>query len=529
MNNMTDIYTDIIYDYIHNNSKINHNSIYYKYSKPSYNIPNIPTTDFGTKDIFYTGGNNNNIIIDNSSNNVNDISSINISYQSFIISILQKPPFYLINSINELTNLFPYLAKYSTNKLIYSNDPNHNKLYDNIRQNIEVLSIALKDNIGRDIINKFLSSNLFYYLDDIESKYLCPLNEVDSIYNCISQYLFLSKNLQRTLPRNEIILETSKELQLYLIKWMYINRFELLPNGYTLFNSINEYSIQFNKEFNDTFNIISNNKNFFNPTDLSISDIIDKWSNLDPFIKYIISLQFNIPPSKFELLSLSIILNHPIIILNGYTSELYYSPINVYTPFNYNNVKTIPIFIIKNINKSFHLLWIKYFGLPANYSCNYPKVSNKTIHTDKKSITLNIAGSSQFIINKSPINIINLLTQNIDKHIIYDLPDFLKKFSNTSINQSILSKNNINNNSGGNNENNIIYKIGKFSYSNKTNNIASLSNKNLPKHILNSDIPIDVFMFNKHGAIQLFNLSNKQGQINLNKAYKNGLIIRNSL
>jgi hypothetical protein len=73
------------------------------------------------------------------------------------------------------------------------------------------------------------------------------------------------------------------------------------------------------------------------------------------------------------------------------------------------------------------------------------------------------------------------------------------------------------------------YKIGNFTYTNKVINILQLINKKLPKSIVNADIPIDVFIFMKYGVIQLFNLSTRNGQTQLNKAIKDGYIIRNSL
>jgi hypothetical protein len=210
----------------------------------------------------------------------------------------------------------------------------------------------------------------------------------------------------------------------------------------------------------------------------------------------------------------------------GYKNELTYSPINTYTPFKYDKIVDIPISIIMDSDNNYHLLWFKHFNIPLVTLCKYPTVSNQTVYKDKKPIRLNIIGSSKYIINKEAYDIIKDVNE-LDKTIICDIPSFLKQLSSTSMpiindmktSQNVLTDINIEK----------TYKIGKFTYTNKVININYLINKKLPKSIINADIPIDIFIFMKHGAIQLFNLSTKYGQNQLNKAVKEGYIIRNNL
>jgi hypothetical protein len=540
MNN-TDIYSDLIYDYIHNKCKIDPNDIYIKTTDPIKKpLPPHPLIDeeFGTKDIFYNGGSNQSsniradikndlthIIHSDTSNNIDETASINLSFQSHIISILKTPPFNILYSIDELTQLLPTLSKYSTYNLNYTGP---DKLNNYLRQYTEVLSSALIEKLGRETIENTISLGKWNYLNDIDAKYIACLLQTDNIYITIIQYIFLCYNIQRQLPRYEIIIEASKHLSKMLSKWMYEHRYQLLPDGTVLNTSLNEYGKQYMNEFNNTYELIKNNRNFFNPFDSTHtnSQIFQNWDNLDIIYKYLLSLQFNIKPSKYEFLSLSCFLNKPIFIMTGYKSELIYSVINVYTPFKYNKLIDIPISIIMNNNNNYHLLWFKHFGIPSTSLCNYPKVNNQIIHNDKKPIKLNIIGSSRYIINKEPFDIITEIN-TLDKSLICDVPSFLKQLSNShlSITPTLSKMNNKNDNI------NIekTYKIGKFTYTNKIINIDKLTKKILPKSILNADIPIDIFIFMKHGAIQLFNLSNKLGQAELNKAYKNGFIIRPNL
>jgi hypothetical protein len=537
--NTTDIYTDIVYDYIHNKCKIDPNNIYLKTTdiikKP---LPPIQE-DIGTKDIFYSGGDNNKTALSNTdithivhkdicNNLIDETASINLSFQSHIISILKTPPFNSIYSIDELTQLLPILSKYSTHNFKYTGPY---KLNNYLRQYTEVISSALKEKLGRDTIEKVISLSKWNYLKDINSELIACLLPVQNIYQTIIQYLFLCFNIKRQLPRYEIIVEASKQLCQHLTKWMYEHRFDLLPDGTVLNTVLNEYGKQYNKEFNDTYEIIKNNRNFYNPfisTHNNI-EIFQSWNNLDNIYKYLLSLQFNIKPSQYELISLSCLLNKPIFIMIGYKNNIVYSPINVYTPFKYSKIVDIPISIIMDNNNDYHLLWFKHFNIPLTSFCNYPKVSNQIVYTEKKPIRLNIIGSSRFIIDKNAYDImddINLL----DKSLICDIPSFLKQLSNTSISITpILSQMNTDNEKNEKNDVTKTHKIGKFIYTNKITNIDNLINKKLPKHILNADIPIDIFIFMKYGVIQLFNLSNKDGQIQLNKAYKNGFIIRTNL
>jgi hypothetical protein len=543
--NTTDMYTDLVYDYIHNKCKIDPNHIYYK-NNDTIKRPPLPIQDeIGTKDIFYTGGSNTTStiskdithIIPHSINNlsqtisgdaINVTDSINISFQSHIMSILKTPPFNSIYSIDELSQLLPILSKYSTHNFNYIGP---DKLNNYLRQYTEVLSSALKESVGRDIIQKTISLSKWTYLNDIKSDLLACLLPVSNIFQVITQYLFLCYNVKRQLPRYEIIVEASKQLSNNLSKWMFQHRYDLLPDGSVLNTSLNEYGKQYTKEYDETYQIIKNNRNFYNPFEPTLSNnhIFQNWDNLDTIYKYLLSLQFNIKPSNYELVSLSCLLNKPIFIMIGYKNQLVYSPINAYTPFKYDKIIDIPISIIMDSDNNYHLLWFKHFNIPLVSLCSYPTVSNQTIYKDKKPIRLNIIGSSKFIINKDAYDITNDINQ-LDKSIICDIPSFLKQLSNSSmsitpilndikISQNMLSDIAIEN----------TYKIGNFTYTNKVINILQLINKKLPKSIINADIPIDVFIFMKYGVIQLFNLSTRNGQTQLNKAIKDGYIIRNSL
>jgi len=529
--NTTDIYTDLVYDYINNKCKIDPNNIYLKHVD-NIKKPPIPITDnIGTTDIFYTGGNNSANITtdithvihnDISDNEIDQVKSINTSFQSHIISILKTDPFNSIYSIDELTQLLPILSKYSTYNLQYSGS---NKLSNYVRQYTEVLSTALKEELGRNIINKTIPLSKWNYLNDIKSENIICLLPVQNIYQIIAQYLFLCYNIKRQLPRYEIIIEASKQISNNLTKWMYQHRYDLLPDGTVLNTVLNEYGKQYMKEYDETYEIIKNNRNFFNPFEPKLSNnyIYQNWHNLEIIHKYLISLQFNIKPSNYELTSLASFLNKPIFIMIGYKNELLYTPINVYTPFKYDKLVDIPILIIMDITNNYHLLWFKHFNIPLVTFCKYPTVSNTIIHKDKKPIQLNIIGSKKYIINREPYDLLDDINQ-LDKNLICDLPTFLKQLSNINIAMiPILNETNKKNDSINIEK---TYKIGKFNYTNKITNIDNLVKKKLPKSILTADIPIDIFVFMKYGAIQLFNLSTKNGQIDLNKAYKNGFIIR---
>jgi hypothetical protein len=534
MNN-TDIYSDLVYDYVHNKCKIDPHSVYIK-STDKINKPLPPINeDMGTKDIFFNGGSQNtNTTIsqdithivhnhNDPSNNINETASINLSFQSYIISILKTPPFNIIYSMDELIQLLPILSKYSTHNLNYSAP---DKLNNYLRQYTEVLSSALKEQLGRDIIQKTLPLSKWNYLKDIKADFISPLLQVNNIYQTIAQYLFLCYTSKRQLPRYEIIIEASKLLCQHLSKWMYEHRYELLSDGTVLNTTLNEYGKQYMKEYNDTYEIIKTNRNFFNPFETihSNNHIYQNWDTLDIIYKYLLSLQFNIKPSRYELVSLASFLNKPIFIMTGFKTQLVYTPINVYTPFKYDKIIDIPICIMMNNQNDYHLLWFKHFNTPLSSISNYPNISNQTIHIDKKPIRLNIIGSNRFIINKEAYDIMNDITQ-INNSIISDIPLFLKQLSNTQFsNNTISQNNNIDNNPNSNIHK--TFKIGNFTYTNKVININNLINKKLPQSIINAHTPIDIFIFMKYGVIQLFNLSTKDGQILLNKAYKDGFIIR---
>jgi hypothetical protein len=337
----------------------------------------------------------------------------------------------------------------------------------------------------------------------------------------------MSSNIQRTMPRYDIINEASKQLKRNLAKWMYEHRYELLPNGTVLYTSLSQYAKQYSKEFKQTYDIINNSKTFYNPVekDYTNTHIINSWNELDIFVKYIISLCYTLEPSKYELVSLAVMLGRPIITMTGYKSKLYYSPLEIYSPFNYGQIEDVPLCIISaSNNNKCHLLWFSHFGSPATSLCDYPHVSNTAVHHDKKPITLKQSGSSKMIINKEATNLLADIL-SVDNLKTNSLPEFLKKLDATSQSTTQVTVQ-----QGGATQ--IIvnesktYKIGKFNYTDKVLNIAELEKKKLPNNIKLADIPIDIFSYMKDGTVALFNLSDKKGQQSLNKAYKDGFIIR---
>lgn len=518
----TDLYTDIIYDYVHNQCKIDPNTVYAK-SADKIQKPLPPNQeDIGNKDIFYGGDINSLIIKSDLSGETSPPLSVNQSYQTHIMSILQSPPFNSIYSIDELSHILPYLSKYSTNVLNYSGPSTINNY---LRQYTEVISSALKDILGREIIEKTIPLGRWSYINDIQSDQISSLMDVDTIYYAIAQYLFMTTNIQRTLPRQDLLIEASRQISRHLSKWMFDNRNELLPDGTILYNAITDYGKQYENEFKKTLEILQSSNNFFNPIEniYTNSQIINNWNNLDTFTKYIISIPYNIPVSRYEIISLSLFLKRPIIIMVGYKSQLYYTPINTYTYFKYDKMMDIPIGLIKNSDNKYNLLWLNHFGKPSTSTITYPSTKNQIVHTDKKPIRLRIGTSLKYIIDKEPYNLMKDI-ENLDKSMIYDLPEFLKHLQTSNLAVFIPTRKT--EYQGGSLTNDKTYKIGNFTYTNKIRKIQDLYKKNLQSSIINADIPIDIYSYMKYGAIQLFNLSTKDGQTQLNKAYKEGYIIR---
>jgi hypothetical protein len=538
--NQIDAYSELVADYVNNKCKLDPESTYMKNTEKVAPLVKPVYETGGNKDVFYTGLTETDNIIetkndithcvytDLSKSKLDKTVSINLSYKSHIINILNMIPFSLIYTKEELIKVLPYISKISTHLLIY-NGPD--KLGNYMRQYAELLSGALKEKMGMDVLNAVLPLNRWKYVEDIKSSNISALIETDSIYHALCQGLFMSSNIQRTVPRYDIINEASKQLKRNLANWMYKNRYELLPNGTVLYTSLSQYAKQYNKEFKKTYDIINSSKNFYNPIeeDYNNSFIINNWNELDIFIKYIISLCYTLEPSKHELMSLAVMLNRPIIMMTGYKSKLYYSPLEIYTPFNYDKISDIPLCIISTSNNKYSLLWFSHFGSPVASLCDYPQVSNSAVHQDKKTIILKQSGSSKMIINKTPTNILGDIL-SMDNLKTDSLPEFLKKLDNTTK----VSLNTEGIQSGGvlTNTPTIIineaktYKIGKFIYTDKVLKIAELEKKKLPNNIKLSDIPIDIFLYMRNGTITLFNLSDKKGQQSLNKAYKDGFIIR---
>jgi hypothetical protein len=522
----SDIYTDLIYDYVHNKCKIDPNSVYAKTVDKIHKPPKPKEEEMGMKDIFYDikGGSliSNQIdLCKNRLDEINEIENINLSYETHIISILQSPPFNSIYNIDELINILPYLSKYSTNVLNYSGPI---ALNNYLRQYSEVISSALKDRLGREIIEKVLPLGRWIYINDIESKNMSVLMDVDNIYYAIAEYLFLSNSVQRTIPRQDILIEAAKQISRQLSKWMYNNKNELLPDGTILYKSINEYGKQYMNEFNKTFEILQNSRNFFNPIEniLTNSQIISNWDDLDIFTKYIISIPYSIPVSRYEIISLALLLKRPIIIFIGYKSQLFYTPINTYTYFKYDRMMDIPICLIRNSENKYNLLWFNHYGKPSISLISYPTTKNQIVHNERKPIRLRLSGSSKYIIDKEPYNLMKDI-ENQDKTMTYDLPEFLKYLETSNLIGYIPTKTEY---QGGSIVNENTYKIGKFMYTGKVKKIDELAKKKLQANIKNATTPINVYLYMKYGILQLFNLSTKEGQSLLNKAYKEGYIIR---
>jgi hypothetical protein len=532
--NQVDAYSELVADYVNNKCKLDPSSVYMKNTDkvPSLVKPVYETA--GNKDVFYTGMTEGDskietkedithcIYTDLSKTVLDKTESINVSYRSHIINILNMVPFSSVYTKEELVKVIPYISKISTHLLIYTGP---DKLSNYVRQYAELLSSTLREKMGIDILNAVLPLNRWKYVEDIKSNNISCLMEIDSIYHAISQGLFLSSNIQRTIPRYDIINEAGKQLKRNLATWMYEHKYELLPNGTVLYTSLSQYAKQYSKELKQTFDIISNSKTFYNPVEKDYTNalVINRWNELDIFVKYIISLCYTLEPSKYELMSMSVMLSRPIITMTGYKSKLYYSPLEIYTPFSYDKMVDIPLAIITTSNNRCHLLWFSHFGSPATTLCDYPHVSNSAIHQEKKPITLKQSGSSKMIINKSPTNLLADIL-SIDNLKANSLPEFLKKLDNTSQNNTqVMSQQ-----SGGQiviNESKT-YKIGKFIYTDKVLKIAELEKKKIPNNIKLADIPIDIFIYMRNGDIKLFNLSEKSGQQSLNKAYKDGYILR---
>jgi hypothetical protein len=168
------------------------------------------------------------------------------------------------------------------------------------------------------------------------------------------------------------------------------------------------------------------------------------------------------------------------------------------------------------------LLWFNQFGSPSVSTIPYPSTKNQIVHIEKKPIRLSIKGNSKFIINKEPYDLLMDIV-NLDKLMIYDLPDYLKHLEHSNLNTYIIPKTQY---QGGSINNEKTYKIGKFTYTSKVHKIHDLIKKAIPLSVKNADTPIDVYLYMKFGNISVFNLSTKDGQNLLNKAYKEGYIRR---
>ena len=465
-----------------NISNILNNSIYG--NNINYNInSNNNNSNFNTLSnsmIFTNNNNNNNINVNNNNNNNNTLSNTNNNNNnsSRILNPSKSQPLLPI-SYDDI--ILPVIQKKQNNLITSNSSFDEMPIIEPLKEISETLYIKfnnLKENIGKETLNKIFSNNIYYKEEGV--------NELSLKINKLLKDIISSNN------KNEILKELIKII-IYNLNNNSNNNIIKDDDNNNYYNNINTPSI-INKYLNLLENIINDNYN---------NIIIKKYNKIlyEILLKNLNDIDNKIRNKSTDLITKILLMFNNNIIITNFFKKLFYNNNNYSLTFN--KLKIINNLFDKNFfQKKFIYNNILIDFIILNISNKKSEIRKISLIILNKFITLNGIKSISKKINTIPSNHLQKIMKEIptiNEYLSYNnmnkfknitsienynyiKNNFVKKHSISSLN--IFSYNHKNkfkkyNNNIYNNKNNLSSFISSFSNNNSFNSNNSNNNNNL--------------------------------------------------